>query len=115
MDLNSLLSALGPLQQSLKQADVDRAAAFFEGSAGGGAVTVRLSGALAIDRVRIAPAAAAAAGGDVGMLEDLVAAAVGDALRQYRTRFGASAQEQVQKLLAGKDLGGLLGPLLGGR
>ncbi len=40
---------------------------------------------------------------------DLVAAAVGDALRQYRARFGASAQEQVQKLLAGKDLGGLLG------
>ena len=115
MDFSSLLSALGPLQQSLQQADAERAAAFFDGTAGGGAVTVRLSGGLTIDRVRIAPAAAAAAGGDVGMLEDLVSGAVNDAMRQYRARFGASAQEQVQKLLAGKDLGGLLGPLLGKR
>ncbi len=116
MDLSSLLAALGPLQQSMQQAEAERAAAVFEGTAGGGAVTVRLTGGLTISSVRIAPAAAT--GGDVGMLEDVVAAAVNDALRQYRARFGTTAQEQMQKLMAGKDLGGLgamLGPLLGGR
>ena len=47
------------------------------------------------------------------MLEDLIAAAVGDGLRQYQQRYGATAEEQLQKSLSGSDLGGLMG-MLGG-
>src|SRR4051812_40516998 len=144
MDLESLLRGLGPVQDtmkdSLKKADAERARQVFEGSAGGGAVKARLTGALTLERVTIAPAAAAAggggvragwpgalplervpiapaaaaaAGGDVSMLEDLVQAAVTDALRQYRQRYGATAEEQMQKLMSGSDLSAMLGPLLG--
>jgi nucleoid-associated protein EbfC len=114
MDINALMSGLGPLQESLKKNDADRANTTFEGTAGGGAVKVRLSGMLTVGGVTIAPAAATAAGGDVGMLEDLVAAALGDALRQFRTRYGVTSDEQMQKMLAGKDVSSLLGGLLGG-
>lgn len=114
MDLDALMRGLGPLKQSLNKADAERATKAFEGTSGGGAVKVRLLGSLKIDRVVIAPAAAAAAGGDVSMLEDLVAAAVDDALRQYKTAYGATADEQMQKLMAGQDLMGLMGPLMGG-
>jgi hypothetical protein len=45
------------------------------------------------------------------MLEDLVAAAVGDALRQYRARYGVTSEEQMKRTMAGQDLGSLLGGL----
>src|SRR5689334_14623980 len=115
MDLDKMMRGLGPMQEAMRKADAERGAAVFEGKAGGGAVTVRLKGALTVERLTIAPAAAAAAGGDVGMLEDLVAAAVNDVLRQYRARYGGSAQEQMQKLMAGQDLTGLIGGLFGGQ
>ena len=38
------------------------------------------------------------------MLEDLIAAALGDALRRYQQRFGATAEEQLQRSF-GDDLG----------
>ena len=106
MDLDAIMRMAGPLQQSLAKADAERPTTIFEGKAGGGAVRVRVTGALAVDKVVIAPATA---GGDVGMLEDLVAAALGDALRQYRAKYGASSQEAMQKLMGGADLGGLMG------
>ncbi len=114
MDLDALMRGLGPLKESLNKADAERATQVFDGSSGGGAVKVRLKGSLAIERVVIAPAAAAAAGGDVSMLEDLVAAAFDDALRQYKAKYGATVDEQMQKMMAGQDLMGLMGPLMGG-
>jgi len=114
MDLEGLMRGLGPLQQSMKKAESERSQVVFEGTAGGGAVTVRLKGDLSIEGVRIAPAAASAAGGDVGMIEDLVLVAVNDALRQYKQRFGASPDEQIQKMLGGSDIGALMGPLMRG-
>jgi DNA-binding protein YbaB len=77
-------------------------------------VTVRLKGDLKLVGVTIAPAAAQAANGDPGMLEDLVLVAVNDALKQYVTRFGASPDEQIQKLMGGGDLASLMGPLMRG-
>ena len=64
-----------------------------------------LSGTLGITKVTIAPAAVASAGGDVSMLEDLVAVAVNDALKQYQKRFGSSPDDQIQKMLACSDIG----------
>jgi DNA-binding YbaB/EbfC family protein len=113
MDMESLMRSLGPVQESLKKADAERAGATIEGSAGGGAVKIALKGDLTVTRVTIAPAAAAAVQGDASMLEDLVAAAVGDALRQYKERFGASPDEQIQKMLGAGGMGAMLGPLMG--
>ncbi len=114
MDLDSLMRGLGPLQDTMKKSEAERASVTFEGSAGGGAVKVKLKGDLTVGGIAIAPAAATAAGGDVGMLEDLVMAACNDALRQYKSRYGASPDEQIQKMLGGADLSALMGPLMRG-
>ncbi len=104
-----MAAGMRPVQDALRKGETERAQAVVEGRAGGGAVTIAITGALEVKRVVIAPAAAT--GADVGMLEDLVAAALADALRQWRGRFGASPEEQIQRMLAGSDLGSLLGPL----
>jgi DNA-binding YbaB/EbfC family protein len=110
MDLDAMAKAMGPMQQAMQKAESERASALFEGSAGGGAVKIRITGNLEVRKVAITPAAAQ--GGDVEMLEDLVAAAVNDALRQHRNKFGTNPQDQVTKLMAGADLSSLMGPLM---
>ncbi len=112
MDLDALSRSLGPLQEAMRKAEGERASAALVGSAGGGAVQVTLKGDLTVTRVVIAPAAAASCAGDASLLEDLVAAATNDALRQYRNRFGASPEEQVQRVLGAGGMGSLLGPLM---
>lgn len=112
MDLEQLSSSLGPLQEAMKKGDAQRATTLLVGSAGGGAVQVTLKGDLTVAKVVIAPAAAASCATDASMLEDLVAAATNDALRQYRNRFGATPEEQLQKSLGGGGMSSLLGPLM---
>ncbi|TVR45807.1 MAG: YbaB/EbfC family nucleoid-associated protein [Planctomycetota bacterium] len=114
MDIGSLMASMGPIQERMKQQEAERAAAVIEGRAGGGAVSISLSGALEVKKVSIAPAAAAAASDDASMLEDLIHSALADALRQHQARFGGSPEEQLQKSLAGADLSSLLGGLMGG-
>ncbi len=111
MDLDNLMRSLGPIQDTMKKAEQERAEALFEGKASGGAVTIRLKGDLTITGVTIAPAAAAAATDDPSMLEDLVMVAMNDALKQYTARFGTSPDQQIQKLMGGSDLASLMGPL----
>jgi DNA-binding YbaB/EbfC family protein len=113
MQLDSLMQGLKPVQDAMQKQEAERAGTTFEGSAGGGAVKVRIGGDLAVRGVVIAPAAATASAGDVGMLEDLVASALADALRQYRGKYGATANEQMQRLFSGSDLGALMGPMMG--
>jgi nucleoid-associated protein EbfC len=67
-----------------------------EASAGGGIVTVKMTGALELQEIKIDPEGVDA--DDVEMLQDMVLAAVNEAIR--------SAQD-----LAGKRLGGLTGGL----
>lgn len=80
----------------MQRAQQELADATVEGSAGGGAVTVVMTGGQEVREVRIDPAAAAV--GDVDMLQDLVLAAVADAVRR-------------SKELAARRLGGLTGGL----
>jgi nucleoid-associated protein EbfC len=114
MDLDSLMRGLGPIQDTMKKAEQERAQARFEGKASGGAVVIRMTGDLKVTGVTIAPAAAAAATGDPSMLEDLVLVAVNDALKQYVTRFGSSPDDQISKLMGGSDLSSIMGPLMRG-
>jgi DNA-binding YbaB/EbfC family protein len=114
MDINQLMAGMGPIQEAMAKADAERKEAKLEGSAGGGAVKVVLTGDLTVEAITISPAAAVASEDDVTMLEDLISAAVGDALAAYKRRFGASPDEMLQKSLAGSNLGPLLGGLMGG-
>lgn len=107
MDLAALMAGMGPIRDRMQKQEGEREKAVLEGSAGGGAVRVLIGGDLAVKKVAIAPAAAAAVAGDPALLEDLVAAAVGNALKAWRDRFGVGAEEQMQKLMGG-DLGSLL-------
>ena len=75
-----------------------------EGTAGGGMVTVTVSGKQAVISVKIDPEVVTP--DDVEMLEDLVTAAANQALDKSREM----AQEEMQKI-AGGMLGGLPGGL----
>lgn len=105
-DMSSLLAQA---QQMAEQLTAQQAAAQqveVEGQAGGGAVKIRMTGGGEFLSVRIAPTAVDP--DDVEMLEDLVLAALNDAV--------ANAGELVQSPdLGGLDLGSMgLGGLLGG-
>ncbi len=79
-DIGSLISQIGQVQQNLQQAQEQAAAQEVEGSSGGGAVKVRVSGALEFLEVKIDPSVVDR--DDVEMLEDLVLAAVRDGLEK---------------------------------
>ncbi|MDQ2754787.1 MAG: YbaB/EbfC family nucleoid-associated protein [Actinomycetota bacterium] len=77
-DFGALLSQLGQVQQNLQAAQESAAAEVVEGSAGGGAVKVTVTGGLEFQSVTIDPSVVDPA--DVEMLQDLVLAAVRDAV-----------------------------------
>lgn len=82
MDFSQLGNMLQQAQSLKQDMDERLAAQSFEGSAGGGAVTAAVNGKKELTRIAIAPAAAAAASGDITMLEDLIIAAVNEAGRK---------------------------------
>ena len=84
------------MQENLKRAQEELANLEVTGSAGGGMVTVTLTGRMEARRVRIEPSAL----GDGEMLEDLVAAAINDA----RGKADAAAGEQMQAMTGGLQL-----------
>lgn len=101
-DFNSLLSQLGQVQQNLRQAQEEAAAQVVEGSAGGGAVRVKVTGGLDFQEVTIDPAVL----DDVEMLQDLVLAAVRDAVEKAH----ALASDALGGLGGGSlDIKGMLG------
>jgi len=101
-DLGKLLQQAQEMQEQLAAVQAQAAEEEVEGQAGGGAVKVRVTGGMEFRSVRIAPEAVDP--DDVEMLEDLVLAALHDAV--------ARAQELQQGALGSLDLGGL-GGLLG--
>jgi len=98
-----IMKQMQQMQQKMEQAQAELATETVEASAGGGMVTVVVGGDLEVHEVRIDPQAVDPE--DVEMLQDLVVAAVNEAVR--------SAQELAQKKLGGVtgglDLGGLPG------
>jgi nucleoid-associated protein EbfC len=96
--LDGLLSQAMEMQQQMMEAQAQAAQAVVEGQAGGGAVRVRVTGAMEFESVHIAPEAVDP--DDVDLLQDLVLAALHDAVGQVNA-------------LQSESLGGL-GDLLGG-
>lgn len=109
-DLGALVEQAQALQQQMAEAQERQAAQVVTGSAGGGKVTVELTGGGEFRNVTIAPEAVDPE--DVELLEELVLAALRDAAAQV-----AEAQEQAMGGVDLPDLGALgggLGGLLGG-
>lgn len=106
-DLNSLLAAAEQMGEQLMAKQAEAAKRVVTGSAGGGAVKVEITGGLDCSSVTIAPGVVDP--DDIEMLQDLVVAAVNDALGQLDDGDDGGLD------LGGLDLGGLdLGGLLGG-
>ena len=98
MDVNKMMKQVEKMQADMAKAQEELAAEVVEASVGGGMVTVKCTGALQITEVKIAPAAIDP--DDAEMLEDLVLAAVNEAVR--------SAQA-----LADSKMQGAMGPMGG--
>ncbi len=90
------------MQRQVQELQEELARRTYEGSAGGGAVRVTFNGARELLSVRIQPEACNPAEADV--LEDLVTAAVKDALRRVEEE-NASA---MKKVTGGLGLPGLM-------
>ena len=101
-NMNEMLKQVQKMQADMVKAQEELKSEVVEASAGGGMVTVKISGDLELRELRIDPAAVDP--DDVELLQDLVLAAFNEALR--------SAQELQQRKL-GAATGGL-GDLAGG-
>lgn len=95
-------NALAQAQEMLAKAQAELAAATVEGSAGGGAVRVTMSGEQKITAIKIEPEVVDPE--DVDMLQDLIMAAIGDA---------AEKAAEMQSQSFGAITGGLGLPGLG--
>jgi DNA-binding YbaB/EbfC family protein len=98
-DLGELLKQAQAMQEQVMAAQATAADQIVEGSAGGGAVKVTVTGGMDFRSVHIDPKAVDPA--DVEMLEDLVLAAIHDAV--------ARANEISQQAFGGLGLPGLPG------
>ena len=103
-DLGNLLAQMQQMQQHLMDAQASAAATVVEGRSGGGAVKVTVTGNMEFQAVVIDPSAVDPE--DVEMLQDLVLAAIRDAVTQ--------ANDLNSEALGGLGLGGGLEGLLGG-
>jgi hypothetical protein len=104
--LNQMMRQVQKMQADMATAQEALANETVEASAGGGMVTAVVTGTGELQSVSIAPEVVDP--DDVEMLEDLVVAAVVEAMRLAQER----AAERMGGLTAGLDLGGL-GGLLG--
>ncbi len=95
--LAGLMKQAQTMQENMKQAQDAIAAMEVEGEAGGGMVKVVMTGRHDVKRVTIAPTLLSE---DKDMLEDLVAAAMNDAVRKV----DAASQQKMAGLTAGMPL-----------
>ncbi len=102
-NVQQMMAQVQKMQKDMELAQAELKQEIVEASAGGGMVTVKMSGDLQVREVKIDPAAVDPE--DVEILGDMVLAAVNEALRM--------AQELAERKLggatAGLDLGGLGG------
>jgi len=95
--LAGLMKQAQAMQDNMKKAQDEIARLEVEGEAGGGMVKVAMTGRHDVKRVTIDPSLL---GEDKDMLEDLVAAAVNDAVRKVE----AATQEKMAGLTAGMPM-----------
>lgn len=102
-DMRQIMQQAQKMQEELAKAQAELAERRFEGSAGGGMVTAVVNGGPELIEIKISPDVVDPA--DVEMLEDLVLAAV----RQAINDAVEATNSQLGGLTGGFDMGGLLG------
>ena len=102
-DMSELLKQAQQMQEQLLIARDKASESEVEGQAGGGVVKMKITGGMEFRSVSIDPAAVDP--DDVAMLEDLILAAIHDAM--------AKAAKVNEEAMGGFDLGGLGGGILG--
>jgi DNA-binding YbaB/EbfC family protein len=100
-DMGNLLKQAQQMQRELDRAREELRAATVEGSSGGGAVHVEVSGEGQVNRITIRKDAAP--GVDIAMLEDLVLSAVRDGI----ARANALREERLSRVTGGLNLPGI--------
>ena len=102
-EMRQVMQQAQKMQQQLAEAQADLAEQVFDGTAGGGMVTARVTGAQELVDVSISSEVVDP--DDVEMLQDLVVAAV----RQAMDAANGAASQQLGGLTGDMGLGGLLG------
>ncbi len=101
-DLGGLLRQAQKMQRELAAKQEELAKRRFDGSAGGGAVQVTVSGTRQLLELKITPEAVDPS--EVELLEDMVMAAVNDALKQAEETFN----KELGELSGGMGLPGMM-------
>lgn len=101
MNMQSMMQQAQRMQMNIQRVQQELNEKEFEASAGGGMVKVVVSGAKTVKSVKIAPEVVDP--DDIEMLEDLITAAVNEALNTAE----ATVNEEMSKVTGGMNLGGL--------
>lgn len=99
--MGDVLKQAQAMQEQLAKIQQAAAAKTVDGTAGGGMVTVTVSGAMQVVAVKIDPEVIKS--GDTEMLQDLIVAAANDALRKAREMM----TEEMKSLTGGLQIPGL--------
>ena len=102
-NLQQLARQAQKMQEQMEAATEELNAKEYTASAGGGMVTVTVTGALEIQKMEIAPEVVDP--DDIEMLQDLVTAAVNEAIRNANT----DKEETMNAISGGMNLGGMGG------
>jgi DNA-binding protein, YbaB/EbfC family len=97
MGIGNLMKQAQAMQANVQKAQAEIATIEVEGVAGGGMVKVTMTGKHEVKRVQLEPAVV---GEDREMLEDLIAAALNDAVHKVEAR----VQEKMSGLMTGMQL-----------
>lgn len=100
-NFGNMMKQAQAMQEQLAKIQEQAAAKTVEGTAGGGMVTVTANGAMDVVAVKIDPEVIKS--GDVDMLQDLIVAATGDALRKAKEMMA----NEMKSLTGGMRIPGL--------
>lgn len=100
-DVNALMRQAQKMQESVQEKQAELEAAEYQGSAGGGLVELTMTGKHQVTALHIKPEAVDP--DDLEMLEDLIAAAVNDAVRIV----DETAETEMGKITGGMNFPGL--------
>ena len=101
MNINNLMKEAKKMQADLEKTQTELAAKEFEASAGGGAVTVKVTGQKEIKELKLQKDVVDP--DDIEMLQDLIVLSVNEAQRQMQSR----KEESMKKLTGGLSIPGL--------
>ena len=101
MNMNNLMKQAKKMQEEMQKSQEELSSKEFDATAGGGAISVKVTGEKVIKEIKIKPDVVDP--DDVEMLEDLVLSAVNEALKKAEE----ASSNQMGKLTGGLNIPGL--------